>query len=87
MTYALKVRDAARTSLDALPFDLQEGVWDLLDQIVREPGEADGSVRPEATAHRVIVRFSGGNDVGARLGIAVDHEARVVYLLAVGLEE
>ncbi len=87
MTYALKVSDAARASLVPLPFDLQEAVWDLLDRIVSDPGEPDRRARLDATAHWLIHRVAGGADTGVELVIGVDHDAQMVYLLAVTLAQ
>lgn len=87
MIYALKVSDAARRSIGILPLDLQEAVWDLLEQIVIDRDESNRRTRLDAAAHQLIYRGEGGLKLRLDLAIVVDHDSRVVHLLALSLVE
>ena len=87
MIYALNVNDAARATLTTLPLDLQEAVWDLLEQVVRDAAGRTSRASVEAEAHHVILRSSGGEESLVNVALVVDHGSRTVSLVMVSITD
>lgn len=72
MSYALNVAGDALRTLLGLPFDVQEEVWDLLEQIVTEPRRPGAAIGVTGVVHRLRHEAADGSltlvDVGVIIG-------------------
>jgi hypothetical protein len=78
VTFALKVTSDARSVLRGLPIDVQEDLWDLVDDLVAAVTRPDEPLDFEIEMHRFTRRSAGDKEVAVVFPLVIDYRANTV---------
>lgn len=80
MSYALNVASDASRILSELSFDVQEDVWDLLEEIAADPRSPGASAGVTGNLHSYYRRAAGGGRLLVEFVVIIDDAARLVFV-------
>lgn len=80
MTFALKVTSDARSVLREFPIDVQEDLWDLVDELVLATTPPSGPPDIDIEMHRFTHRVAGQKEIAVLFPVVTDYRRSTVTI-------